>query len=191
MSKRPTVLVDMDGVLADFDGATSQYLTEKHPEIPIITERQHFYFRDDYPDAGHQAIINQLHASQYFFAGLQPIDGALEGWQRLQELGYEPIICSAPLSSNEWCVEEKLDWVERYLGRAAAKAAVFDSAKERYAGIALIDDRPVVKNTNLASWQHVLFTASYNLEVAATHRLNGWNDENLAEILATIDLQAR
>lgn len=186
MSKRPTVLVDMDGVLADFDGATSQYLTEKHPEIPIITERQHFYFRDDYPDAGHQAIINQLHASQYFFAGLQPIDGALEGWQRLQELGYEPIICSAPLSSNEWCVEEKLDWVERYLGRAAARAAIFDGAKEKYSGIALIDDRPVVKNAHLASWRHILFTASYNRGTAATHRLNGWDDENLKQVLADI-----
>ena len=42
MSERNIVLVDMDGVLADFDGATTTHLTERHPHIPIA-ERNSFY----------------------------------------------------------------------------------------------------------------------------------------------------
>ena len=114
MSERNIVLVDMDGVLADFDGATTTHLTERHPHIPIA-ERKSFYFRDDYPDPAHKAIINELQASQHFFANLPPVEGALAGWQRLKDLGYEPQICSSPLHSNEWCEAEKRDWLRRYL----------------------------------------------------------------------------
>lgn len=186
MSERSVVLVDMDGVLADFDGATKQYLAKHHSEIPIVEKRRHFYFRDDYPDLGHQAIINRLHASRGFFASLEPIDGALEGWQRLIELGYEPRVCTAPLHTNEWCVEEKTDWIQRYLGGVAARTAILDTAKEQYPGIALIDDRPVVKNADVAPWQHILFTASYNQDVETAYRLNGWSDENLVNLLESV-----
>lgn len=180
------VLVDMDGVLADFDNATKHYLVEHYPEIPLVDKRQHFYFRDDYPDPDHQAIIKEFHHSQYFFANLPPIPGALEGWQRLIELGYEPRVCTAPLITNPWCVAEKLAWIERHLGSATVKTAIVDIDKEKYPGIALIDDRPVVKNTELAPWQHILFSASYNQDIDTPYRLNGWSDEKLERILATI-----
>lgn len=185
--RRETVLVDMDGVLADFDGATESYLKDYHPHISIVAERQHFYFRNDYPDISHQAIIDELHASQHFFASLPPVHGAFEGWEKLHELGYEPQICSSPLRTNEWCKEEKIDWIRRHLGPSAARSAIIDSAKENYDGIALVDDRPTVKNTDQASWQHVVFDRSYNRGVEVEFRIVGWNDPHIAETLARIE----
>lgn len=180
--RRPLVLVDMDGVLADFDGATEDYLRLNHPEVSLA-RRQNFYFRDDYPDPEVQAIINELHASRYFFEKLPPMRGAALGWQRLQALGYEPRICTSPLHTNEWCEAEKLNWVERYLGRTAAQSAIVTSHKETCEGVALIDDRPEIKHADQATWQHVVFDRSYNRHVRTDLRLNGWLDSNLGQVL--------
>ena len=178
--ENPIVLVDMDGVLADFDGATQAHLESL--EIPI-RERNNFYYRDDYPEADYADVINKLHASQNFFRNLPPVDGAIEGWDKIKDLGYEPRICSSPLHTNEWCKEEKLKWIEEHLGREAAKSAIIDSKKELYDGIALIDDRPEVKTSGETAWRHVVFDAPYNKESKSTIRLSGWDDPGLPAVL--------
>ena len=183
MSSSPTVLVDMDGVMADFVGLTSTHLRQNHPDIPVV-EHTAFYYREDYPDPAHQKIISQIHCSQFFFRDMPPVKGALEGWQRIKELGYHPVICTAPLRANPWCQPEKLQWVEYYLGPEAAHEAVVDKHKESHDGIALIDDRPVLKNAHDATWQHVVFDTSYNQDSPSSLRLNGWDDPNLETILA-------
>lgn len=184
MSKeRPTVLIDMDGVLADFDKATEIHLLENYPEIRI-EPRKNFYFREDYPDPNHQAIIDKLHSSQGFFESLPVMDGAEEAWGYIAELGYQPQVCSSPLRSNEWCAEEKLSWLQRNFGKTAAKTAIISSDKANYDGIALIDDKATIKNADQALWQHILFTQPHNQDIAAEFRLDSWRDPDLEEILA-------
>ena len=177
--ENPIVLVDMDGVLTDFSGATQAHL-ESHG-IPIRV-RSNFYYQDVYPEADTD-VINKLHASQNFFRNLPPVDGAIEGWDKIKDLGYEPRICSSPLHTNEWCKEEKLEWIKEHLGREAAKSAIIDSKKELYDGIALIDDRPAVKTSEETTWRHVVFDAPYNKDSTSTIRLNGWYDPDLPAVL--------
>lgn len=176
MSERPVVLVDMDGVLADFDGATNTYLQRPEVNIPL-QPRQNFYFREDYLNPSHVDVINKLHTSKNFFRDLPPVKDAIEGWARLLELGYNPRICSSPLRMNEWCKDEKLDWIRQHFGEKAAANAIIDSRKELYTGIALIADQ--------ASWQYIVFDATYNQQSPAELRLNGWKDPSLPELLAS------
>ena len=177
--ENPIVLVDMDGVLTDFSGATQAHL-ESHG-IPIRV-RSNFYYQDVYPEADTD-VINKLHASQNFFRNLPPVDGAIEGWDKIKDLGYEPRICSSPLHTNEWCKEEKLEWIKEHLGEEAMKSAVIDSKKELYDGIALIDDRPAVKTSEETTWRHIVFNAPYNKDSTSTIRLNGWYDPDLPAVL--------
>ena len=53
------VLVDMDGVLCDFEGYFLQKYRETFPEFPYIPleERNTFYLKDQYQSLGAEAVV--------------------------------------------------------------------------------------------------------------------------------------
>jgi 5'-nucleotidase len=175
------VLVDMDGVLADFDAAVLH-------GIPVIEHvaRTHFYVAEDYPQ--HVAHVEHITSHSEFFRNLPLVDNALEGWQRLIDAGYHPRICSAPLSRNREAMQSKLAWLRRHFvprfGEHVISEAIIDKTKSRYDGLALIDDRPEVDTNNgQATWRHIVFDQPYNEHSRAALRIRGWDDPRLEDIL--------
>ncbi|OBG35060.1 hypothetical protein [Mycobacterium sp. E3198] len=177
------VLVDMDGVLADFDAAVLDRLP---PSIARVA-RTNFYIAEDYPR--HVAHVEDITSHPDFFHDLPLVDDALQGWQRLIDAGYQPRICSAPLSRNTQSVENKLAWLRRHFvphfGELVVSEAIIDKDKYRYPGLALIDDRPEVdSHGGRATWRHIVFDRPYNQRSSAELRIRGWNDPDLE---ATLD----
>lgn len=186
MSEIPkTVLVDMDGVLADFDGRVIELLRQDYPEVPIPDSRTNFYIADDFATE-HQAAVAEIQSREGFFAGMQPLPFVFNGLQRIINYGYEPRICTANLTANATCSAEKLEWLERHFGRrfgTLALDAIIDKDKHLHDGVALIDDKPDIPHATTAPWTHVSFAQPYNIRTSAPLRLNGWMDHGMPRLL--------
>jgi 5'-nucleotidase len=185
MAERPTVLVDQDMVLADFDARVLELMTQRYPHVPLLAARTNFHIADDYPPE-HAGLVRQVISEEGFVKGMPPIDGVIEGWERLLDLGYHPQACTAPIRLNPYSAREKLDWIRRRFvqkfGEWVVEEAILDGHKYRYGAVALIDDRPKLPYTEKATWQHVVFDQPYN-QNAAGLRIVAWHDPLLPGVL--------
>jgi len=111
----PIVLIDMDGVICDFDKRKKE-LEAKGIKGPSIFK---------HPDA---------------YRDLEPIEGAIEAWHLLQEK-FETYILSTPPWSNTDAWSEKRKWVEEHFGKSANKKLILCHNKGLVKGDYLIDDR--------------------------------------------------
>ena len=184
-----TVLVDMDGVMADFDAAAIASIPAAERLV-----RSSFYVADDYNELV-RPTIEAAYNAPGFFESLEPMPGMQEAWQVMIDNGYHPRVASAPLSSNPTAIEGKIKWLDRVMvpefGPQVVVEAIIDKQKWRYGGLALIDDRPDVPRgidgERTAEWEHVLFGWSHlrSVPLATTaFRLLSWQDPG--ELLAVL-----
>jgi 5'(3')-deoxyribonucleotidase len=127
---KPIVLIDMDGVICDFD--------KRAKELESKGIKGHSLFR---------------HADAY--KNLDPIEGAIDAWNSLQEK-YETYILSTPPWSNPDAWAEKRSWVQRYLGDTSKKKLILCHNKGLVKGDFLIDDR-IANGVADFSGEHIHF----------------------------------
>ncbi len=193
MERQRTVLVDMDGVMADFDRAALANIPKE-----LIVPRSQFYVASDYPEEL-RSIIEATYNSPEFFENLEPMQGVREGWQAMIDNGYSPRVASAPLSSNKNSVEGKIKWLDRVMvpsfGPRIVNEAIIDKKKWKYGALAIIDDNPIIRKgppdgPESAEWEHILFGWPHLTAVPmarAAFRILNWQDTGtLIQTLDTI-----
>ena len=117
--QKKRLFIDMDGVLVDFDSG----VRKSSPGILLFYEGEY----DNIP---------------HIFSIMDPIPGAIEAFKCLQEKYDVYILTTAPWA-NESALQDKKDWLKKYLGDSIRKRVIFTHRKDFVSGDYLIDDRVV------------------------------------------------
>lgn len=111
------VYVDMDNVLVDFPWGIKQL-----------------------PDEVKEKYKDNLDEIPGFFSDLPPVEGAIEGFRRLQDQ-YDTYILSTAPWGNPTAWTDKLLWIKQHLPKAGYKRLILSHHKNLNDGDYLIDDR--------------------------------------------------
>jgi 5'(3')-deoxyribonucleotidase len=121
--------LDMDGVIADFDGAVKSYIPELETSdlLPEYEERS--------------VLVESLCIKNpTIFLNLNPIENSIELVKELFNL-YDVYFLSTPM----WCVPKsymyKLVWLHNHFGDLAKKRLILSHRKDLLIGDFLVDDR--------------------------------------------------
>ncbi|NXU85376.1 NT5C protein, partial [Xiphorhynchus elegans] len=147
------VLVDMDGVLADFEGAVLREFRGRFPAEPRVEleERRGFSVREQYRNLREDlaAKVASVYESPGFFLKLDPIPGALEAMQEMIHMqDTQVFICTSPLLKYEHCIVEKYKWVEKHLGPEFVERIILTRDKTVVAADLLFDDKDTIQGLN-------------------------------------------
>ena len=180
MNTNMYVLVDISGVIADFDSAFKAEFEKRYPDRESIpfNSRRTFYTADDYnkkyPDIG-MANLKNIYQSKEFYRNLKPITGAIKALNEMKSEGYNVFLCTSPSGAYKNCVLGKFKWVEENLGAEWIERIILTSDKTMAKGNVL-DDKPVITGVGLREWKHIIFDQPYNREITDQDRLVNWSD---------------
>jgi 5'-nucleotidase len=158
-------LFDMDGVIVDYERGFIEQFKKAYPNVnPVpLEERKHFELYKDYPEEIHPLITNILQ-SQGFYRDLPPMVGAREALEEIVQ-NNDLFICSTPSMTNTDSAKEKYDWMREHYGQEWTKRLVLTYDKTMVHGDILVDDKPEIKGLMKPSWEQVLYTFPYNINV--------------------------
>lgn len=202
------MLVDMDGVLCDFDQRAFDIIRERRTEseaarqaLPDIGDQtpedmNKFPLAANFPSRFSDAIT-ALFFEEGFFASLGAVEGAVAA---LKEMVIHPsvdnvFICTAPIAGSKYCHQEKVEWVRRNLGDDWVRRMVICSDKSLVRGDILIDDAPKAKARAMKPvWEHVWFKRPYNAYLGGAEgqqqrRLDAWADWRALVLKRPVDLK--
>jgi len=172
------VLLDMDDVLADFEGRFFERWRTLYPDLFYIhpDQRDRFYVELQMPPELREKA-RAIKREPGFFLGLEPLPGAPEAARRMLELGHEVFICTAPITDCATCPMEKFQWAGRHLGPEWLKRVIIASDKTLVRGDFLVDDKPEITGSMTPLWEHVVFDRPYNRPALGKRRIADWRGD--------------
>ena len=156
------ILVDMDGVVADFEKGNAQLFAELGLGTLEVKARKNWDILEGLHSAELRERVLEGWHRPGFFRNLPVIPGAQEAYERLTLFGHQVYFCTAPLRNHATCASEKLSWLAEHFGEAAAGHAIITGDKTLIMGDYLIDDRPNVHGVKSPIWTQLLYAQPYN-----------------------------
>ncbi len=184
MSEKLRALVDLDGVLCDFDKRLAEVWKEKWPDDPaeMLLNRDVFEipemvgFCDDAEEK-----LKQIYLAEGFYASLEPIlrDLGAVALDEMKQNGHDVYILTSAGSKAMKAPTEKFVWVRDNLGSEWVEKIIISKFKHIVDGDILIDDKPSPNGENQgAKWEHVIYDQPFNRHVTDKRRMTwkNWRD---------------
>jgi 5'(3')-deoxyribonucleotidase len=134
----PVILVDMDGVLVDWD---SGFLTAWKGRSEVDRTKSYYMEHCVPPDFKRTAEL--LTHSEGFFESLPPMAGGIQAVKEIEQEGFRVLICTSPILTSQYCAQEKLNWIRQHMGEIWLEKVVLCADKASIRGDLLIDDKPL------------------------------------------------
>ena len=184
--KRKIILVDMDGVLCQYDERVLE-IAHKRFGLPLYhsNEVTNFDTEKIFPEAYHERV-DAIADEEGFFRDLMPFPGVIDALHEIEADGrFHVFICTAPKKfyRNSSCVSEKNMWVSRFLGRKWTDKVILTRDKTLVRGDVLIDDKPEVVGVADPTWVQIYHDRPYNRNIDRP-RIISW--ENWKDIIIPI-----
>jgi 5'-nucleotidase len=138
------VMIDLDGVLADFNNAVINHFKELGYERSDLFLRT--YDISKWYDADNEEVRQEfveLMGTKGFWLSLRLMPGAVDALKEIKKLGHEIYILTTPWWSSPVSLTEKWGWIKRKLGRVInpCEQVLYATNKSIIDGDILIDDK--------------------------------------------------
>jgi len=181
------VLIDMDGVVANFDHRLADELRKvmvisdaNQPSVDRNGVEEHInrYIlqrRDHQVASEVEEACRQIMTRPGFFASLEPIPCAVDEIKEMSRCsGIMVFFCSSPMSNADHCASEKMAWIGKYFGSEWTRRLIITKDKTLVRGDFLIDDHPNPSGVLKPVWKHIVFDQPYNQQSKAPLRMKDW-----------------
>lgn len=175
MSGGLRILVDMDGVIADWHGGILRELDRGGHDASLVDASRW----DLGLTEATRELVQEIQAAPYFYRDLDPIAGAAEELNLLLDIGHDVRICTTPDALNPTCASDKIAWVREHLGERWIKRIDLTHDKTGRRGDVLIDDKPEITGGYSPEWRRIIFDQPYNRHVEGT-RLTRWTSQDVS-----------
>lgn len=183
---RPTLLLDMDGPLADFDNKFFRRCQEKGITMDCdgVHGQRHRFATDHIPDREERAWARRMVDTAGWFRDLPVTPGAQDGIDRLMEF-FDVWICTKPLEANPTCRDDKAAWILENFGAYWLSRLIIAPDKSMVNGHLLLDDAPKSRWLESAPWRPIIFTTPWNQEGSPWQGFPHWSWGDPIEDLRT------
>ena len=171
-----TLLLDMDGVLADFDAGFCVVWASVCPDGPQLDQlnRKSPKIAEEFPSP-YREKAERLFRSKGFYRSLPLVRGAKNILDQLSQASFDVWICTRPHEQHRFCVPEKYAWVETHYGVEWTRRIIMTRDKTMVRGDLLLDDLPEIPGNYAPTWRHILFDAPYNRHIEHLPRISWRN----------------
>ena len=158
MSQRPSLLSDVDGVVADLVGGLRKFINERYgfdfdpsevayhndmgrsPKLADLNEELKRWYPGDGPDAGFGgAFTCFMRDPNVYMKYVDPIPGAVDAIADIRGK-YDVIFVTALMKGARDHFRSKMEWIERWFPNLPIVTCP-SSEKWRYSGTYAVDDR--------------------------------------------------
>lgn len=163
-SRDKTIILDVDGVCADFIGAVLDTVGNPFPRDAI--KRWNFF---DMLDPDVKRVLFSRMRDPLWWAQLDPVPGAMAGVRRLRGAGYHIVFATVPWRECSSWANARLEWLYHYFSDIPYNA-MLGERKDLLRCRAIIDDKAETIDRCIAAGNAdtcYIYPASYNVECEA------------------------